>query len=156
MGSTGTTVLGVMGEATKLDGAEAVEVAVRFVRRAEGLPVGVGVSAPDFAAMRGLVRASMDAGAARVMLAPPNTLRTDDQIAGYSRRPPRRGLLQHGRGSGGAARRPLPRPAHSGAERWAAARDVPTLRELGVDAQGGAQRGIVGPPEPIRERLVRP
>ena len=34
---------------------------------------------------------------------------------------------------------------------------MPTLRELGVDAQGGAQRGIVGPPglpEPIRRRLV--
>ncbi len=47
--------------------------------------------------------------------------------------------------------------AQSGAERWAAARDVPTLREQGVDAQGGAQRGIVGPPglpEPIRRRLV--
>jgi tripartite-type tricarboxylate transporter receptor subunit TctC len=48
--------------------------------------------------------------------------------------------------------------AQSGAERWAAAGDVPTLRELGVDAQGGAQRGIVGPPglpEPIRQRLVQ-
>src|ERR671917_1630537 len=114
VGSTGMTVLGVMGEAPKLDGAEPVEVAALFVRRAEGLPVGVGVSAPGFAAIRGLARASMDAGAARVMLAPPNTLRTDDQIAGYSRRPPRRALLQHGRGAGGAARRPLPRP---GAER---------------------------------------
>ena len=47
--------------------------------------------------------------------------------------------------------------AQSGAERWAAAGDVPTLRELGINAQGGAQRGIVGPPglpEPIRKRLV--
>ena len=47
--------------------------------------------------------------------------------------------------------------AQSGAERWAAAENVPTLRELGVDAQGGAQRGIVGPPglpAPIRKRLV--
>ena len=85
VGSTGMTVLGVMGEAPKLDGAEAVEVAARFVRRAEGLPVVVGVSAPGFAAMRALARASMDAGAAGVMIAPPNTLRTDDQIAGYYR-----------------------------------------------------------------------
>ena len=85
VGSTGMTVLGVMGEAPKLDGAEAVEIATRFVRRAEGLPVIVGVSAPGFAAMRGLARASMDAGAAGVMIAPPNTLRTDDQIAGYYR-----------------------------------------------------------------------
>ena len=85
VGSTGLTVLGVMGEAPKLDGAEALEVAVRFVRRAGDLPVIVGVSAPGFAAMRSLARASMDAGAAGVMIAPPHTLRTDDQIAGYYR-----------------------------------------------------------------------
>ena len=82
-GSTGLTVLGVMGEAPKLDGAEALEVATRFVRRAAGVPVVVGVSAPGFAAMRGLARAAMDAGAAGVMVAPPNTLRTDDQIGAY-------------------------------------------------------------------------
>jgi 4-hydroxy-tetrahydrodipicolinate synthase len=84
-GCTGLTVLGVMGEAPKLDGAEALEVAARFIRRAGSLPVIVGVSAPGFAAMRALARASMDAGAAGVMIAPPNTLRTDDQIAGYYR-----------------------------------------------------------------------
>ncbi len=85
VGSTGMTVLGVMGEAPKLDGAEASEIAARFIRRAGALPVIVGVSAPGFAAMRGLALASMDAGAAGVMIAPPNTLRTDDQIAGYYR-----------------------------------------------------------------------
>jgi 4-hydroxy-tetrahydrodipicolinate synthase len=85
VGSTGMTVLGVMGEAPKLDGAEALEVATRFIRRAGDLPVVVGVSAPGFAAMRSLARASMEAGAAGVMIAPPNTLRTDDQIAGYYR-----------------------------------------------------------------------
>jgi 4-hydroxy-tetrahydrodipicolinate synthase len=52
------------------------------IRRA-GVPVVVGVSAPGFAAMGSLARASMDAGAAGVMIAPPNTLRSDDQIAGY-------------------------------------------------------------------------
>jgi 4-hydroxy-tetrahydrodipicolinate synthase len=85
VGSDGLTVLGVMGEAPKLEGAEALEIATRFIRRAEGLPVIVGVSSPGFAAMRALARASMDAGAAGVMIAPPNTLRTDDQIAGYYR-----------------------------------------------------------------------
>ena len=49
------------------------------------MPVVVGVSAPGFAAMRALARASMDAGAAGVMIAPPPTLRTDDQIIGYFR-----------------------------------------------------------------------
>lgn len=84
-GSTGLTVLGVMGEAPKLDGAEALEIAIRYIKRAARLPVIVGVSAPGFAAMRGLARAAMDAGAAGVMIAPPNTLRTDDQVATYYR-----------------------------------------------------------------------
>ncbi|WBV44962.1 dihydrodipicolinate synthase family protein [Pseudoroseomonas cervicalis] len=84
-GSTGMTVLGVMGEAPKLDGAEALELATRFVTRAKGIPVIVGVSAPGFAAMRSLARAAMDKGAAGVMIAPPNTLRTDDQIVTYYR-----------------------------------------------------------------------
>ena len=82
-GSTGMTVLGVMGEAPKLGGGEALEVATRFIRRAPSLPVIVGVSAPGFAAMGDLARAVMDAGAAGVMIAPPNTLRTDDQIVTY-------------------------------------------------------------------------
>jgi len=85
VGATGLTVLGVMGEAPKLDGAEAVAVAARFVRAASGLPVVVGVSAPGFAPMRALARASMEAGAAGVMIAPPNTLRTDDQVCNYYR-----------------------------------------------------------------------
>jgi 4-hydroxy-tetrahydrodipicolinate synthase len=41
------------------------------------------VSAPGFATMRSLAKASMDAGAAGVMIAPPPSLRTDDQIIGY-------------------------------------------------------------------------
>ena len=83
VGSTGLTVLGVMGEAPKLDGAESLAVATRFIRRAAGLPVVVGVSAPGFAAMRTLARAAMAAGAAGVMIAPPSHLRTDDQIVAY-------------------------------------------------------------------------
>jgi 4-hydroxy-tetrahydrodipicolinate synthase len=84
-GSTGLTVLGVMGEAPKLEGAEALDIARHFIKRASSIPVVVGVSAPGFAAMRALARASMDAGAAGVMIAPPNTLRTDDQIVTYYR-----------------------------------------------------------------------
>ena len=83
IGCNGVTVLGIMGEAPKLDGAEAEEVAKRFIKRAKNMQIIVGVSAPGFAAMRSLARASMDAGAAGVMIAPPPTLRTDDQIVGY-------------------------------------------------------------------------
>src|SRR3954465_13245320 len=82
-GATGVTVLGQLGEAPKLEHGEAVDAAARMIRRASKLPVVVGVSAPGFAAMRALTRDVMDAGAAGVMIAPPNPLRTDDQIVGY-------------------------------------------------------------------------
>jgi 4-hydroxy-tetrahydrodipicolinate synthase len=84
-GATGITVLGQLGEAPKIEHAEAVEIAAQMIRRAGKLPVVVGVSAPGFAAMRALTAEVMAAGAAGVMIAPPNTLRTDDQIAGYYR-----------------------------------------------------------------------
>jgi 4-hydroxy-tetrahydrodipicolinate synthase len=84
-GSTGLTVLGMMGEAPKLDAAESIAVVRRFVGRARGVPVVVGVSAPGFAAMRTLARESMEAGAAAVMIAPVPSLRTDEQIVGYYR-----------------------------------------------------------------------
>lgn len=83
VGCSGITVLGIMGEAPKLDGQEAVSVATRFIRRAKTMSIVVGVSAPGFAAMRSLARSAMDAGAAGVMIAPPPHLRTDDQIVGY-------------------------------------------------------------------------
>jgi 4-hydroxy-tetrahydrodipicolinate synthase len=81
-GAAGITVLGMMGEAPKLTHEESVALTRQVVRRA-GLPVVVGVSAPGFASMAALTRASMDAGAAGVMIAPPATLRTDDQIVAY-------------------------------------------------------------------------
>jgi 4-hydroxy-tetrahydrodipicolinate synthase len=84
-GATGVTVLGIMGEAPKLDADEALGLVKAFVKHAAGVPVVVGVSAPGFAAMRTLARKSMDLGASGVMIAPPSHLRTDDQIVGYFR-----------------------------------------------------------------------
>ena len=81
-GVSGLTILGMMGEAPKLDLAEALAIAGQVVRRAN-VPVVVGVSAPGFAAMRSLARGAMDLGAAGVMIAPPPALRTDDQIINY-------------------------------------------------------------------------
>jgi len=83
VGCDGVTVLGILGEAPKLDAAEAEQVAIRFVKRAGNMQIIVGVSAPGFATMRSLAQKSMDAGAAGVMIAPPPHLRTDDQITGY-------------------------------------------------------------------------
>lgn len=84
-GSTGVTVLGIMGEAPKLEPEESLAIATRFIRGMKNLPVIVGVSAPGFAAMRSLARASMERGAAGVMIAPVPSLRTDEQITGYYR-----------------------------------------------------------------------
>ena len=84
-GCDGMTILGVMGEAPKLDGAESLEISRRIIRRAGKAGVIVGVTAPGFAAMRALARGVMDAGAAAVMIAPPSHLRTDDGIVTYYR-----------------------------------------------------------------------
>jgi 4-hydroxy-tetrahydrodipicolinate synthase len=81
-GISGLTILGIMGEAPKLDASEALALSNQVVRRAN-VPVIVGVSSPGFAAMRSLARGVMDGGAAGVMIAPPASLRTDDQIVNY-------------------------------------------------------------------------
>ena len=47
------------------------------------MPVVVGASAPGFAPMRELTTSVMAMGAAGVMVAPPSTMRTDDQIVAY-------------------------------------------------------------------------
>ena len=83
IGSDGITVLGIMGEAPKLEPAESLKLLKAAVKAFGKKPVIVGVSAPGFAAMRSLAREAMEAGAASVMIAPPNTLRTDDSIVGY-------------------------------------------------------------------------
>jgi len=82
-GITGVTVLGIMGEAPKLTHAESVALTRQVVRRVNGLPVVVGASSPGFASMGALVKDVMDAGAGGVMIAPPPTLKTDDQIVAY-------------------------------------------------------------------------
>ncbi|THK34015.1 hypothetical protein EHS39_32675 [Ensifer sp. MPMI2T] len=81
-GCTGITILGIMGEAQKLEAEESRAIVKRVVSRAK-VPVIVGVSAPGFAAMRSVARQSMDLGAAGVMIAPAPALRTDDQIVNY-------------------------------------------------------------------------
>ena len=83
-GATGLTVLGIMGEAPKLTVEESGLVVQRILARVAGrVPVVVGVSAPGFAQVQTLTARVMDDGAAGVMIAPPGSLRTDDQIVSY-------------------------------------------------------------------------
>ncbi len=83
-GVTGLTVLGIMGEATKLTAEESRTFVKQVLTRVAGrVPVVVGASAPGFAPMRELTESVMAMGAAGVMVAPPPTMRTDDQIVAY-------------------------------------------------------------------------
>ncbi|KPF61090.1 dihydrodipicolinate synthase family protein [Rhizobium sp. AAP116] len=83
-GATGLTVLGMMGEAQKLTIEESQTYVRRILRRVDGrVPVVAGVSAAGFAQMQALTLMVMDDGAAGVMIAPPSSLRNDQQIVTY-------------------------------------------------------------------------
>lgn len=83
-GATGLTVLGMMGEAQKLTIEESQTYVRRILRRVDGrVPVIAGVSAAGFAQMQALTSMVMDDGAAGVMIAPPSSLRNDQQIVTY-------------------------------------------------------------------------
>ena len=83
-GVTGLTVLGIMGEATKLTAEESRQFVHQVLARVQGkVPVVVGASAAGFAPMGELTKSVMGMGAAGVMVAPPSTVRTDDQICSY-------------------------------------------------------------------------
>ncbi|TXM97138.1 dihydrodipicolinate synthase family protein [Methylobacterium sp. WL64] len=81
-GAKGLTILGILGEAHKMMADEAMAVARRVMARTN-VPVIVGISAPGFAQMRALAHEAMACHAAGVMIAPPPTLRTDNQIVTY-------------------------------------------------------------------------
>ncbi len=83
-GVTGLTVLGIMGEATKLTAEESRTYVKQVLARVTGrVPVVVGASAAGFAPMKELTQSVMDLGASGVMVAPPPTVKTDDQIVSY-------------------------------------------------------------------------
>ncbi|GLQ17111.1 dihydrodipicolinate synthase family protein [Maritalea porphyrae] len=82
-GADGLTILGMMGEAPKLTHSEALSITKQILKRAGDKPVVVGVSAPGLAAIGELTKAVMDEGAAGVMVAPPGSLRTNEQIIAY-------------------------------------------------------------------------
>lgn len=83
-GATGLTILGILGEATKLTADESRLFAKRVLARVGGrVPVVVGASSPGFAPMRELTESVMAMGASGVMIAPPPTVRSDDQIIDY-------------------------------------------------------------------------
>jgi 4-hydroxy-tetrahydrodipicolinate synthase len=83
-GVSGITILGMMGESHKLTSDESRAVMTRYMKRVDGrVPVVVGISAPGTDPMVQFAEEAMGAGAAGLMLAPVNTLRTEEQIYSY-------------------------------------------------------------------------
>ncbi len=83
-GVHGMTVLGVMGEAPKLTDSEQTRLMQRYIKRVGGrVPAIVGVSNPGIDNLVALSKASMDAGAAGVMIAGIGGLKTDEQVLAY-------------------------------------------------------------------------
>ncbi len=83
-GASGLTILGIMGEAPKLDAAESALFVRRVLARVAGrVPVVVGVSSPGFASMKALAQEARAAGAAGVMVAPTPGLKGDDAVVAY-------------------------------------------------------------------------
>jgi len=83
-GIDGLTILGIMGEAQKLSAEESLAVMRRYLARVAGrIPVIVGVTAPAYDPMVSLARASMQEGAAGVMIAPPANVKTDEQFFNF-------------------------------------------------------------------------
>ena len=83
-GVSGMTILGMMGEAPKLSAEESDSFMRHMIRRVDGrVPVVVGVSDAGLSNLVRLSHASMDAGAAGVMIAPMPGLNTDAKIESY-------------------------------------------------------------------------
>jgi 4-hydroxy-tetrahydrodipicolinate synthase len=83
-GAYGLTILGVLGEAAKMNVEERRQVVETVIETVAGrVPVVVGTSHEDLATCINLSKAAFAAGAAGVMIAPPRmTKPTDDQIIG--------------------------------------------------------------------------
>lgn len=135
----GLTILGMMGEASKLTEAETATVMTRILKRVDGrVPVVVGVSHPSNRHLERLARQAMELGAAGVMVAP----------AWAAHRRPGLRLLRHGGRTPGRRHPHLPaglpaigRRAYLGgrhpppgrrlpAGRHAQARGLPGMRKL--------------------------
>ena len=86
-GVLGLTILGIMGEAHKLSDAERSAVMNRYVSAAgPHVPVVVGCSAAATRVTIERAREAQEAGAAAVMVAPPNNVRTLDLVFEHYRR----------------------------------------------------------------------
>ncbi len=81
---TGTTILGMMGEANKLSSNESAKFVKYFIKRVNNrVPVVVGVSDAGLQNLVCFSQLSMDLGAAGVMVAPISGLNTEKKLYEY-------------------------------------------------------------------------
>lgn len=83
VGSSGLTILGVLGEANKLTPAESKLIIRTVIERSGKKPVVVGASFAGVRHLKEFALEAMNAGASGVMLSPPAGLRTDDAVKRY-------------------------------------------------------------------------
>lgn len=83
-GVDGMTILGILGEATKLTSEERLDLMVQVLKRVNGRKkIIIGASDPGTDNLVRFAKEAMDKGAAGVMIAPIQGLKTDAQVYGY-------------------------------------------------------------------------
>ena len=83
-GSKGITILGVMGEAPKMNLEEQKYLVQRYVKNLrDKIPIIIGVSNPGLDNLKNIAQEGMQLGANGVMVAGLNGLKNDDQIENY-------------------------------------------------------------------------
>lgn len=83
-GVTGITILGMMGEASKLNAEESRSLIKRVLKRVNGqVPVVVGVSNIGMDNLASLANTAMDLGSAAIMVSPFAAQKTDEAIFNY-------------------------------------------------------------------------
>lgn len=82
-GAQGLTVLGISGEAGKLTPDEAIAVAARYIAASGGKRIIAGVSSPSLAILDEVTRQVMAEGADGVMISPPSSARTEEDLLRY-------------------------------------------------------------------------
>ena len=83
-GAKGITILGVMGEAPKMNLEEQKYLIQRYVKNLrDKIPIIIGVSNPGLDNLKIIAQEGMQLGANGVMVAGLNGLKNDDQIENY-------------------------------------------------------------------------
>lgn len=82
-GAQGLTILGFSGEAQKMTPTEAIDVAARYVKASGDKRIIAGVTSPSLAVLVDVTHEVMEQGVDAVMICPPGSVRTDEDLMRY-------------------------------------------------------------------------